>query len=488
MSQALNHKSSVSHFLPSPFTIAVLLTFLTIVMVLLIQPEKPQEATRYEISMNGTTKIVSEAEYNELAEKFEIETAQTRPQPKEKSSVLDIIKYWEKGFWELLQFAMQMVLILILGHALALTKLASRIIHGIVKYCRDTPSSAAIVTFSAIVVGLINWGLGLVFGAILARKVAEQASQNQIKINYPLIAAAGYSGLMVWHGGLSGSAPLTVALPDHFLSSKIGQIPAEFTIFSSMNITVSLLLLFLVPLVMFFLARKQKSNTLLNLNLTPPSESGAGMKGAEKLDHARWLAYLFATMILLFGIYKAINTEGATFWSFLTLNYVNFMLFGLGIALHGNFTRFIKAIDKAIGGAAGIIIQFPIYAGIMGIVKYSGLINSFADFFVSISTTETLPLFTFLSAGIVNVFVPSGGGQWAVQGPIVVQSAIDLGVLVPKNIMALAYGDQLTNMIQPFWALPLLGITGLKASQILPWSFITMLVGIVIFLSCLLIF
>ena len=148
----------------------------------------------------------------------------------------------------------------------------------------------------------------------------------------------------------------------------------------------------------------------------------------------------------------------------------------------------MKAIDKAIGGASGILIQFPLYFGIMGIMKSSGLVTDISAFFVEVSNDTTYPIFTFISAGLVNIFVPSGGGQWAVQGPIIVQAASDLGISLPKRSMALAYGDQLTNMLQPFWALPLLGITELKAKEILPYTIFLMLIGTLIYISGLLIF
>ena len=156
--------------------------------------------------------------------------------------------------------------------------------------------------------------------------------------------------------------------------------------------------------------------------------------------------------------------------------------------MHGNFYNFLKAIDKAINGASGILIQFPLYFGIMGIMNQSGMVQMMSDFFVNISNETTFPIFTFISAGIVNIFVPSGGGQWAVQGPIIIDAATQLGLSIPKNIMALAYGDQITNMLQPFWALPLLGITGLKAKEILPYTLILFFSGSIIFISGLLIF
>ena len=157
-------------------------------------------------------------------------------------------------------------------------------------------------------------------------------------------------------------------------------------------------------------------------------------------------------------------------------------MLGLAFLLHKNFKNFLNALEEAIKGATGILIQFPLYFGIMGIMRESGMVVDISDFFVSISTTQTLPIFTFISAGLVNIFVPSGGGQWAIQGPIVIESALKLGVGLPKAIMALSYGDQITNMLQPFWALPLLGITKLKAREILPYTLLLMLLGSVVYI------
>ena len=163
-------------------------------------------------------------------------------------------------------------------------------------------------------------------------------------------------------------------------------------------------------------------------------------------------------------------------------------MLGLALILHGSIANFLSAVEEAIKGASGILIQFPLYFGIKGIMRESGMVVQISDFFVSIATPMTLPIFTFFSAGLVNIFVPSGGGQWAVQGPIVVESALKLGVPLPKAIMALAYGDQITNMLQPFWALPLLGITKLKAREILPYTLMVMILGVVVYVLGLLLF
>ena len=186
---------------------------------------------------------------------------------------------------------------------------------------------------------------------------------------------------------------------------------------------------------------------------------------------------------LIYIFYRAFILPETISLKIITPNFINLCLFALGLLLHRNLYNYIKSIDNAIRGASGILIQFPLYFGIMGVMTHSGLIQIMSDFFVSISNENTFPLFTFLSAGIVNIFVPSGGGQWAVQGPIIVEAANQLDVSIPKSIMALAYGDQLTNMLQPFWALPLLGITGLKAKEILPYTLILLLVGTCIFIT-----
>jgi len=431
--------------LPTPFTIAVILSVITFLMAYFLSPK----------DVSG----------------------------------LQLLTFWEEGLWNapLLVFAVQMMLMLVLGHVLALSNTISKYIDKASRLCTNTSTAAALVTLLTLLVSFFNWGLGLVFGAIFARKVGEYASKNNIALNYPLIGAAGYSGLMVWHGGISGSAPIKIAEKGHFLESKMGVISQSETIFSSMNITVSLTLLIVLPLVMFLLGKKSDGKkVILSSPLIDKEETK--IEGAERLDHSKFLAYGFGGVILFYCFYKAIILPNELSLSFITPNFINLFLLGLGISLHASFNSFLKGINQAIGGASGILIQFPLYFGIMGLMNSSGLVGVFSDFFVSISNPTTFPIFTFFSAGIVNIFVPSGGGQWGVQGPIIIEAASQLNVPYWKSVMALAYGDQITNMLQPFWALPLLGITGLKAKEILPYSLLLMLAGIVIFIAALLVF
>jgi len=239
---------------------------------------------------------------------------------------------------------------------------------------------------------------------------------------------------------------------------------------------------------MYYLGKKPKVYKALPSTPSMENERQSSLNGAEKLDHSTIFAYLFGGLILLYAFYKAVILPDEMSLKFLNPNFINFSLLGFGIILHKRVHRFIKAANEAISGATGILLQFPIYFGILGIMVGSGLINQISDWFVSVSTVDTFPIYSFFSAGLVNVFVPSGGGQWAVQGPIIISAAQEIGVSYPKAIMALSYGDQLTNMIQPFWALPLLGITGLKAKDILPYTLILFLAGTLIFLLGLILF
>jgi len=449
---------------PSTFTIAIGLTIITFLLALIL-------THHIDISASGNP-----VHHDVKAD----------PLSNSANHVIQLLGFWYIGLWNtgLMAFALQMMLILVLGHVLASTPAFRKVIDKVLVYCTSTSKAALLVTLLTLVVSFFNWGLGLIFGAIFARKVAEHAKMNHIPLNYPLIGAAGYSGLMVWHGGISGSAPLKVAEQGHFLSLTGKELPPlDFsqTIFSTMNIGISIALLLLLPVVMYLLAKKYPGSR--NFNLTEGSrqkiQKPLVITGAEKIDYAKIIGIPLGIIFIAIALYKAWLTGSL---AVVDPNYLNFVLLGLGILLSGNIARFLSNVKNAMGAASGILIQFPLYFGIMGIMKYSGLVDLFSGFLTNISNETTFPIFTFFSAGLVNIFVPSGGGQWAVQGPIIVEATQNLGVSLSKSIMALAYGDEITNMLQPFWALPLLGITGLKANEIVPYTLFLMLIGCIIFL------
>ncbi len=434
-------KIFLQYILPSPFSLAIILTFITFLLALFLTSD------------NKTT----------------------------LAYLPELFGFWQKGFWELLSFAMQMMIMLVLGNMLALTKTFDSLMNKLCLYVSSTSSAALMVSLVTIILAYLNWGLALIFGALLARKIASDFSKRGISTNYPLIGAAAYSGLMIWHGGLSGSAPLKIAESGHFLADKIGVIPVSETIFSTMNIASAILIITIIPLLFYMLGKRNPTSadtgTLTSHKVFSGNKNQA-VSGIEHLDYSPWFSLLMASFIIVAIVLKIWNSDVSTI---LNINFINLILLASTLALYPSVKSFSNAAVESIGSSASIMLQFPIYAGIMGLMKYSGLSDIFTAFFIDVSNKDTFSLITMISAGIVNFFVPSGGGQWAVQGPVIVDAAQNLGVPVQKAVMALAYGDELTNMIQPFWALPLLAITGLKAKSIIKYSFIIMLAGILIF-------
>jgi short-chain fatty acids transporter len=256
-----------------------------------------------------------------------------------------------------------------------------------------------------------------------------------------------------------------------------------------MNISCSLCLLVIIPLSAYFISNKIGTTSIpvLEAKEGKPVFS-TNLIGAENIDYSNLFGRITGFIILIYLLFKVIFTTDFLSLRFINPDFINLLLFALGLFLHSSLKVYMENVEEAMVGAAGILIQFPLYFGIMGLMKSSGLIVHISDWFIQISNQYTYPIYTFISAGIVNIFVPSGGGQWAIQGPVIIEAAKSLNVSISKSIMAMAYGDQLTNMLQPFWALPLLGITKLKAKDILPYTLFFMLIGAIIFISFLLIF
>ncbi|RZS98525.1 MULTISPECIES: TIGR00366 family protein [Cecembia] len=384
---------------------------------------------------------------------------------------LQILSFWKSGFWELLEFTMQMVLILVLGHTLALSKPVDRALRKLAGMVTSNRQAVLLTGLMALAGGYINWGFGLVLGAILARKIGESAQEKKLSINYSLVGASGYLGMLVWHGGLSGSATLKVAEDTHFLFGLIGVVPVNQTIFSSFNLAINLLLVLILFLLLVFLSSKKWKNLPIVLKPNQPVQAD------ESSDKLGWVVGIIIFLSVFWEIFLSQNDD----WSFIDLNFVNFLLLGTGLLFYGSLRSFVGTLANALKGATDIIIQFPFYAGILGIMKYSGLLVLLADDMVARSSAETFPLFSFFSAAAVNFFIPSGGGQWAIQGPVMMEAAIKMGLDIPSMILVFAYGDQVSNMLQPFWALPLLSITGIPAKEIFKYTIYFFFAGFLIF-------
>ena len=450
----------VRFILPTPFTIAILLTIFTMVLA-------------YIWPWNDYT--------NNSFQKLSI-----------------ILDYWNKGLWNIggLSFAVQMMLMLLLGYVLALSPAVDKLINKLIPLCKNNSLSVALITLVTLIMSWFNWGLGLVFGAIFCKKVIRYASKKNIPLNNGLIGAAGYSGIMVWHGGISGSSLIKISEPGH-ISSLVSDsikpmtpklIDFSNTVFSSMNLFVTIILFITLPLLMYIIGKVVNTEVPKKDKLLPQDKTLKNLIGAEKIDHSKFIGKLIGLSIFSYCVYSAIEHPNTKLFQFINPNFLNLTLLGMAMFFQKSIISFLKATEKAIGCTVGILIQFPLYFGIMGIFQSTGIINDISVIFQNISNPKTYPIFTFISAGIINFFVPSGGGQWYIQGPIIIQSAIEMGIPLNKSIMALAYGDQVTNMMQPFWALPLLGITGLNAKDILPFTFILMVIGILVFASGLLLF
>lgn len=387
------------------------------------------------------------------------------------------------GIWKFLGFGMQMCLILVTGHTLAASKPIARMIATLAGVPNSASAAVAMVGFIAVFLGLINWGLGLIVGALFAREVAKVCARKGIKVHGPLLAAAGYMGLLVFHGGFSGSAPLKMTteaqardvLPiEIFESMTTKNIPLSQTLLSPMNIFVACGLLVLVPLVLWMLTPKHEDEIVpMSIVETEPASDEHTGTFPDWIERSPIVVWALALM-LMWAFVRFMSTDGLIK---LGPNEVNVLMLALGLVLHGSVRSYIAAAEEGARGCSGIILQFPLYAGIMALLSSSGLINDFSAWIGTLANETTAPLFTFVSAGVVNLFVPSGGGQWAIQGPIALQTGAQTGVEPAKMVMAVAYGDQLTNMLQPFWALPLLAITKVKAREIVGYTAVVMLVA-----------
>ncbi|GGA65507.1 short-chain fatty acid transporter [Ornithinibacillus halotolerans] len=410
-----------------------------------------------------------------------------------KNSPVEMVGYWGGGFWGLLTFAMQMSLIVVTGYILANSPIVKKLLERISRLANTPGQAVILVTVVAIIACLINYGFGLVVGALLAIHVAKRVPSA----DYRLLMASAYSGFLVWHGGLSGSVPLTIATEGHFLQEKMGLISVTQTIFGGMNLFIVGTLLVSLPILNSLLMKSKQGTGSIDPELlqlqqtrmeaTEKEEEEIINKEeqtpAERLENSKLISLLIGFLGLAFVIYHFVSNGFD-----LNLNIVNFTFLFLGILFHGTPRNFLNSVNGAVKNAGGIIIQFPFYAGIMGMMLDSGLSDQLSEWFVSISNEFTLPWLSFISAGILNFFVPSGGGQWSIQGPIMIDAALNLGADTAKTAMAVAWGDAWTNMIQPFWALPLLAIAGLKVRDIMGfcvmvlfWSFIPISIGLLFF-------
>ena len=384
------------------------------------------------------------------------------------ATTLEVITSWGSGFWNLLCFAMQMLLVLVTGYMLASTSLISKLLTKLATLANTAPKAIILVTFISLLASWLNWGFGLVIGALFAKAIAKQA-----RVDYRLLVASAYSGFVVWHGGLAGSVPLTIASEGHFSQATMGIIGTEQTLFAGFNIAILIGLFIIMPLVNRYMLPSEKDSVYIDPSLLKNTlaDKVTITRPAQHLEQSKLLGMGIGLLGLAYlGYYFFIAGGG------LNLNSVIALFLFLAITLHQTPHNLLNSLQQAIPSGAGIVIQFPFYAGIMAVMVDTGLAQQISQGFIAIADADSLPFYSFISAGLVNMFVPSGGGQWAVQAPIVIPAAQELGADMARVAMAVAWGDAWTNLIQPFWALPVLAIAGLKAKDIMGFCVVQLII------------
>lgn len=404
---------------------------------------------------------------------------------------LEVVSHWGKGAWNLLGFSMQMALVLVLGQALASAPLFHRILVTLASIPKSPVQAIVLVTIVGLIANWINWGFGLVISAIFAKELAKKVKG----VDYPLLIAAAYSTFVIWHAGLSGSVPLTVSSGgDAVAKATAGivteAIPTSMTLFSSYNIIMLAIIFVCLPVIMAKMMPSKDEVIEVDPKLLETHDRADADEDTMVIKQDHTPSEKLENSVIVTALISIIGVTWIIYYFYkggsLDLNIINMIFLFAGIILHKKPINYVHAISHSARSAAGIILQFPFYAGIMGMMVGASpdgvsLAGSISNAFVSIANTDTFPILTFLSAGIVNIFVPSGGGQWAVQAPIMFPAAKELGVDYAVTAMAIAWGDAWTNMIQPFWALPALGIAGLGAKDIMGYCIITLIfVGLVV--------
>lgn len=398
---------------------------------------------------------------------------------------MQMFSYVGEGSFELLGFTMQMVLILVTGHALANSPIVLRVLRRLAHIPKDRVSAVVFTAFVSYICTFLHWGFGLVAGALLAKEIATINYGK--KVHYPILVAAAYSGNIA--RGPSSSIFLGPTSPGHAAEAITGIIPLSDTLLMPENIIMTIVLLIAIPIVYRFMTPSATESLEINASILEndrATEAAAAKRReqednsktiADRMDNSKVLLLLFGAILLVYVIsyFSEVGFLG------LNINSIILIFLVAGLFAHQTPNRYAAALKNATATADSMILQFPIYAAIMVMLRETGMASSISDFFINISNANTLPLYTFYSSSLINFFIPSGGGLWAIQGPIALEAAKELGASVEATMVGLAWGDTWSSQIQPFWALPLLAIAGLDVKDIMGYcSMIFFVSGIII--------
>jgi short-chain fatty acids transporter len=404
------------------------------------------------------------------------------------TGLVDVAAIWGTGFWELIPFTMQMALVIITGYVLASAPPMGRLIRWLAGVPRTPRAAVAWVTLFALVSSWFNWGFSLAFSAVLARQVARRVPT----VDYRAVAAASVLGLgSIWAQGLSGSAALQMASPGA-LQPRIRDIVAaggivpdgiiglSHTIFLWQSLVSVLVEIVVVVAVMWFAtppaSRSRTARDMgIDLDGTPAMTlTPVALTPGTWLEHSRILSLFIVGLGGLY-LYRHFSTAAEPL-NALTLNIVNLIFLLAGVLLHGTPARLLHAVRVATPSVWGVILQYPFYAGIAAIITGTHLSQQLAHAFVSVSTPSTYPMVVAVYSAVLGVFVPSGGSKWVVEAPYVMAAGHTLQVHLGWVVAAYDLGEALANLVQPFWMLPVLGVLGLKARDIMGYTFVVFVV------------
>ncbi|MBN6886091.1 short-chain fatty acids transporter [Cytobacillus horneckiae] len=425
-------KLGVERFLPNPFIFALILTIITLLAGIILTNE----------------------------------------------SLFSMIEHWYGGFWDFLGFSMQMILIIITGYALVQAPIVQKWVQKGASIPKNQKSAIIITMIVAAVSGFISWGLGFILGTLFAIEVAKKVRSADFRI---LIAAAYTSTISILPISITLTAPILVNTPGHSLEDKMGLIPLTETIFSPTMLFMAFI--GFASMLFIYIRMMPKKEDIIPIQLN--NETAATLETnqttiakpsiADRLDNNKIINYIVVSIgmiwIVSYFYHNGFNLD---------LNILNFTFIILGLILHGSPKSYVNAITKGMPSASGIALQFPFYAGIMGMMAGSGLVYIIANGVVSISNEFTFPFFSYASSIFISIFVPSAGGQWQLQGPIMVEAAQALGVSLTVPVNTYSIGDLVANLIQPFFVLPALGLSGLSLKDIWGYCLVSLIVLFII--------
>ncbi len=387
-----------------------------------------------------------------------------------------VLSAWYKGIFDILAFALQMILVLVTGYALASSKPVTRALEWLASLPRSPKAAVAMTFLASATACWLNWGFGLVVAGLLARTIARR-----MRVDFGWLVAAAYAGFVVWASGLSSSIALAQATPGsklNIVQSLTGTVlPLRETVFAPFNLVPVAVLFVVLPWLLAALGPREQDVVPGTVpEAEPPATDARPVTFARRLERA-WP--LNAAIVAGGAAYVAIAWRTGGFA--LDIDAVIFIFFLLGLALHGTPIAYVRAVDGAARVTGPLLIQYPLYGGIMGIMTGTGLAGVIAAWFLTFSTASTLPFWSYVCSILISLFVPSGGGHWAVQGPFVVPAAAKLGASQAATAMAVAAGEQVANMIQPFWALPVLAIAGVGLQRVMAFTVVVFFVAFAAF-------